>query len=95
MELDTCITKWPSRKSGMKVPPTKGRTAKCGDDQGDDDPGREFEMPADAVYGVRLPGLQPFQPAGLFANIMSLATAEHIARAWRSSRRVTRRSRQK
>ena len=27
MELDTCITKWPSRKSGMKVPPRNGSAA--------------------------------------------------------------------
>ncbi len=27
MELDTCITKWPSRKSGMKLPPRKGSAA--------------------------------------------------------------------
>ena len=26
-ELETCMTKWPSRKSGMKLPPRKGNTA--------------------------------------------------------------------
>ena len=71
MELDTCMTKWPSRKSGMKVPPTKGSAASAATTRPAESR-RHLEMGCRRrCTGGVLPCFEARQPRGFGPRVMA------------------------
>ena len=53
VELETCITKWPSRKSGMKLPPRNGRVAIAATVSTDSAPATSAKLPSTRSMDLR------------------------------------------